>query len=345
MLSLPSQLLLRNLDLFESGKWAIVNPDDVHIFAEIESPNVIGLHQSYDVYTMAKNITAHQHHYGASFELNTSLDGVIIYLPKAKQHLDMLIQHMHGLLAMGGQLLVVGENKAGIKSVSKLLEKVGAVVNKIDSAKHCGLICVTKDIEPTLPFDIQKFGVIRQYDINGIELKVFSLPGVFGHKQFDPGTQLLLQQYAPKSDRLLNLKGQILDFACGTGIIGTYILKANAKTKLTMSDVSALATYCTKQTLKLNDVEAKVIDSDGMNEVEGTFDAVLSNPPFHTGIHTNYDITQSFISDAHKQTRPRGSLCIVANRFLPYAEVLSKQYFKSRTLLQTNKFSIYDAAK
>jgi 16S rRNA G1207 methylase RsmC len=36
---------------------------------------------------------------------------------------------------------------------------------------------------------------------------------------------------------------------------------------------------------------------------------------------------------------------IVANRFLPYADTLSKHYFKSQTVLQTNKFSIYEAAK
>jgi 16S rRNA (guanine1207-N2)-methyltransferase len=350
MLSLPSQLLMRNLDLFDNGQWAIVNPSDVHIFSEIESNNVVGLHQMFDMFQGASNIAKHKQYYAADFTAisalkENKLDGAVIYLPKAKQHLDLLIHQLNDLLKIGGQLLVVGENKAGIKSVGKLLEKLGSTVNKIDGAKHCGLICVTKENEASKAFNLESNGVIRTYSVNELPVKVFSLPGVFGHKQFDPGTQLLLSELAPKSDRLLALRGNILDFACGTGIIGTYLLKANSHVKLVMSDVSALATYCAKKTLELNEVEAQVIDSDGLDEVSGTFDAIVSNPPFHTGIKTNYDITQKFIVDAHKQTRPRGKLMIVANRFLPYADTLSKHYFKSQTVLQTNKFSIYEAAK
>ena len=112
-----------------------------------------------------------------------------------------------------------------------------------------------------------------------------------------------------------------------------------------MSDVSALAVYCAEQTLSLNSVEGKVIASDGMKQVDGTFDHVVSNPPFHTGVHTNYTITQQFIAQAHKQTRPRGTLDIVANKFLPYSEPMNAVYFRAKTLVSTNKFNIYEAAK
>lgn len=354
MLSLPSQLLLRNTDLFENGRWAIVNPSDADIFSELqgsgENVDLIGLHQFHDVYFQSENTSKFAQVFAASFcidELKDKqlLDGAVIYLPKAKQHLEMLIANLADLIKVGGKLLIVGENKAGIKSVGKLLERLGSTVNKIDGAKHCGLICVEIDTPNKTTFDIQRFGVVRTYSMNGEEVKVFSLPGVFGHKQFDPGTQLLLQQFEPRSDKLLNTKGLVLDFACGTGIIGTYLAKMNAKTKVVMSDVSALAVYCSKQTLELNGVEGKVIASDGMKQVDGTFDHIVSNPPFHTGIRNDYSITQQFITQAHKQTRPRGSLTIVANKFLPYSEVMDALYFRSKTIVSTNKFNIYEAAK
>ncbi|MBF7074200.1 methyltransferase [Glaciecola sp. MH2013] len=353
MLSLPSQLILRNESLFEEGRWALVNPTDADVFNELRDYNITGLHQFHDVYKQAENTSKFQQVFSASFNLEQikskeAFDGAIIYLPKAKQQLEMLIANLAELVKDGGQLLIVGENKAGIKSVSKLLEKVGENANKIDGAKHCGLVCVEVSaamVAKTKAFDIKKYGVKRTYSVNGQELTVFSLPGVFGHKQFDPGTQLLLQQFEPRSDKLLNMKGQVLDFACGTGIIGTYLAKMNAKIKITMSDVSALAVYCSEQTLKLNSVEGSVIASDGMKEVNLTFDHVISNPPFHTGVHTNYSITQQFIAQAHKQTRPRGSLNIVANKFLPYTEVLQATYFRAKTLVSTNKYNIYEAAK
>ncbi|MDT0583444.1 methyltransferase [Brumicola blandensis] len=352
MLSLPSQLILRNTDLFSAGHWALVNPTDCEIFAELREFTVTGLHQFHDVYSQSENTSKFQQVFAPSFNLeqlksNTPLNGAIIYLPKAKQQLEMLIANIAEMIVDGGQLLIVGENKAGIKSVGKLLEKVGENVNKIDGAKHCGLVCVEvkRPEKAAKPFDIKKYGVVRTYSVNGKELKVFSLPGVFGHKQFDPGTQLLLQQFEPRSDKLLNLKGQVLDFACGTGIIGTYLALMNQKVKVTMSDVSALAVYCAEQTLSLNSVEGKVIASDGMKQVDGTFDHVVSNPPFHTGVHTNYTITQQFIAQAHKQTRPRGTLDIVANKFLPYSEAMNAVYFRAKTLVSTNKFNIYEAAK
>ncbi|MFQ3250400.1 MAG: 16S rRNA (guanine1207-N2)-methyltransferase [Glaciecola sp.] len=354
MLSLPSQLLLRNTEIFENGKWAIVNPSDAAIFDELRDPSVdadiTGLHQFHDVYFQSENTSKFPQVFSASFSLDDlkdkqQLDGAVIYLPKAKQHLEMLIANLAELVKVGGKLMIVGENKAGIKSVGKLLERLGSTVNKIDGAKHCGLICVEIETPNSKPFDIKGFGVVRTYSVNGEEMKVFSLPGVFGHKQFDPGTQLLLAQFEPRSTKLLNMKGQVLDFACGTGIIGTYLAKLNAKVKLTMSDVSALAVYCTKQTLALNDVEGNVIASDGMKHVEGYFDHIISNPPFHTGIHNDYSITQQFIALAHKQTRARGTLDIVANKFLPYSEVMNGLYFRSKTLVSTNKYNIYEAAK
>ncbi|WP_412971321.1 methyltransferase [Glaciecola sp. MF2-115] len=354
MLSLPSQLLLRNTEIFENGKWAIVNPSDAAIFDELRDPSVdadiTGLHQFHDVYFQSENTSKFPQVFAASFSLDDlkdkqQLDGAVIYLPKAKQHLEMLIANLAELVKVGGKLMIVGENKAGIKSVGKLLERLGSTVNKIDGAKHCGLICVEIETPNAKPFDIKGFGVVRTYSVNGEEIKVFSLPGVFGHKQFDPGTQLLLAQFEPRSTKLLNMKGQVLDFACGTGIIGTYLAKLNAKVKLTMSDVSALAVYCTKQTLALNGVEGNVIASDGMKHVEGYFDHIISNPPFHTGIHNDYSITQQFIALAHKQTRARGTLDIVANKFLPYSEVMNGLYFRSKTLVSTNKYNIYEAAK
>ena len=354
MLSLPSQLLLRNTDIFESGKWAIVNPSDAAIFDELRDPSInfdiTGLHQFHDIYFQSENTSKFPQVFAASFSIDDlkdkqQLDGAVIFLPKAKQHLEMLIANMTDLVKVGGKLLIVGENKAGIKSVGKLLERVGSTVNKIDGAKHCGLICVEIETPNKSAFEIKQFGVIRKYLVNGQELKVFSLPGVFGHKQFDPGTQLLLAQFEPRSVKLVNMKGQVLDFACGTGIIGTYFAKLNTKVKVTMSDVSALAIYCTKQTLELNAVEGIVIASDGMKQVEGYFEHIVSNPPFHTGIRNDYTITQQFIAQAHKQTRPRGTLDIVANKFLPYSEVMSGLYFRSKTLVSTNKYNIYEAAK
>ncbi|MFC4701351.1 methyltransferase [Glaciecola siphonariae] len=345
MLSLPSQLLIRNKALFESGRWALVNPSDTAIFSELQG-DIIGLHQQFDSFKALHKIAPEKHVFSAAFDIlqvTEAFDGIVVYMPKAKQHLDMLLANMAHLIKPNGLLMVVGENKGGIKSVPKQLERIGVHVNKLDSAKHCGLIACTVE-SPLLSFDINSYGVERSYQVNHKTLKVFSLPGVFGHKQFDPGTQLLLQQFADP-ENLRKMRGKLYDFACGTGIIGSYFKMANTKLKVTMSDISALAIYCSKQTLLLNELEAEVIASDGMQELHSHFEHIVSNPPFHDGLKNEYGITQSFIKDAYAKSNRGSRLTIVANRFLPYPEHIEKTFFKFTTLCKTNKFCVYEGLK
>lgn len=349
MLSLPSQLLLRNREIFERGKWALVNAIDTYIYAELNA-NLMGLHQQFDTYKTMHAQQPNKHIFAAAFSLEQvgeAFDGIVIYMPKAKQHLDMLLANMTHLIKPNGRLLVVGENKGGIKSVPKQLEKYASTINKVDSAKHCALISCeisSNASQPKKAFDIDSFGVVRSYQVNALTLNVYSLPGVFGHKQFDPGTQLLLAQFA-QADELRKMRGKLYDFACGTGIIGSYFKKANPKLKVTMSDISALSVYCSKQTLALNELDAEVVASDGMQEIHQHFEHIVSNPPFHDGLKNNYAITQSFIQHAFNKANRGSRLTMVANRFLPYPEHIEKTFFKSATLCQTNKFSVYQGLK
>jgi 16S rRNA (guanine1207-N2)-methyltransferase len=345
MLSLPSQLLLRNRELFDSGKWALVNPTDTAIFNELKD-NVIGLHQMFDTYKALHASAPNHHVFSAGFskeQFQQPFDGIVIYMPKAKQHLDMLLANMAYLLRKDGLLMVVGENKGGIKSVSTQLEKFGGRINKLDTAKHCALVSCSVD-SPLPSFDINSYGVVRTYQVNALEMKVFSLPGVFGHKQFDPGTQLLLQQFA-QADELRKMRGKLYDFACGTGIIGSYFKQANPKLKVTMSDISALATHCSEKTLQLNQLEAEVVASNGMQEIHQHFEYIVSNPPFHDGLKNEYGVTQTFIKNAHAKGNRGSRLTMVANRFLPYPEHIESTFFKFTTLCKTNKFCVYQGIK
>ena len=94
-LSPQSQCLLRQKELFEKGRWLLVNPTDALVFNELPD-TVFGFHQYYDQYLMASNGQAERHSFGAtlfsedSFEGvsfdGTSFDGIVLYLPKAKKH-------------------------------------------------------------------------------------------------------------------------------------------------------------------------------------------------------------------------------------------------------------------
>lgn len=349
-MSLPSQVLLRNSELFETGNWAFINATEAEVFNQIDNPSIVGLHQYHHYFSDCERSASHAQFFSASFDLNTikqaPFDGVLIYLPKSKQQLEMLIHNAAHIVKPNSVVLVVGENKAGIKSVAKLLEKIGVNVNKIDSAKHCGLYAVSVET-PASSFDIDSYSITRTYNINDQALQVFSLPGVFGHKQLDPGTALLLEQFPP--EKLQGMKGELYDFACGTGVIACYASKyANKyhnRLKATMSDVSALAVYCATKTASLNEVQISIVACDGFVQQYKRFDHILSNPPFHDGMKNEYKITENFIKQAFSGSNPYANMTIVANRFLPYPDILDSVFKSYSELAGTNKFRVYSVVK
>ena len=249
----------------------------------------------------------------------------------------MLLANIASLIKPDGQLMVVGENKAGVKSVSKLMAEYGAQVNKIDAARHCSLFCV--HIAQTADtFDLAPYLSWQQFSVGGRSIELATLPGVFSHGELDMGTHLLLSE-CPTID-----SGSILDFACGCGVIGIFLAQNNPNVRVTMSDVNALALHCAKINCEKYNVDVQIIPSDGLSEIDGKFDGIYTNPPFHTGIDTDYGITERFIGEAKQHLKTKAPLVLVANRFLKYPDVFDKSFGGFKVIGQTGKFSLYQAS-
>ncbi|MEP1551303.1 MAG: methyltransferase [Paraglaciecola sp.] len=335
MLSAPSQLLMRSKEVFQTGKWLFVNPTDSHISTQLNNVELHVFHQYFDVYqNSCANGQQDKHLFAASYPTMDEFDGAVIYMPKSKEQAKMLIANIAACLKTGADLLLVGENKGGVKSASKMLEVVSSQVNKIDSARHCALFAAKID-KTIKPFELTQWQKTFDIEVAGIEYKICSLPGVFNHGSIDNGTSVLL------NSEIKVPNGRVLDFGCGAGVIGCFLGLKNPKAQIVMSDVSALAVYCSKESARLNDLEVEVVASNGLTEIKGKFSSVFTNPPFHTGIQTDYSVSESFISQVKQYLAADGTLNLVANKFLRYSELLEKR-FKMVTLIeQTTQFSVY----
>ncbi|TRY33882.1 16S rRNA (guanine(1207)-N(2))-methyltransferase RsmC [Aliiglaciecola sp. M165] len=334
MLSAPSQVILRNQDFFEQGNWLVANAPEAEIFTNLDRQRFSGFHQMFDVYQRCTNQAPEQRHeFAASITVKDAYDGAIIYMPKSKEHAQMLIQNMASCIKPDGLIYLVGENKSGIKSADKLFKQVATQVNKVDSARHCALYCA--QINKAVAFDLANWVTYRDITVAETTVSVAFLPGVFSAGELDPGTRLLLENL-PQT-----LKGDILDFACGAGIIGCFLAKKHENLQVTFCDVSALAIHATELTLEKNGFKGKVVPSNGLTNISQRFNHVFTNPPFHTGIHTNYDVTQDFIAGIKNHLEPNATLTLVANRFLPYPDQLKKSLGNVKTLAQTSKFNLY----
>jgi 16S rRNA (guanine1207-N2)-methyltransferase len=95
--------------------------------------------------------------------------------------------------------------------------------------------------------------------------------------------------------------------------------------RVTLADASAFALAAAARTFSINGFTAEaILPTDVFSDIEGRFDWIISNPPFHHGIGTNYDIVSAFIAQAPEHLHPGGTLLLVANHFLRYEPLMER---------------------
>lgn len=336
MLAPQSQVIVRNAELFTHGKWLLVNAPERAILREFPT-EYVSWQQTIDHHkqSVENEIFCAYPEPEATF---AELTGAIVYMPKNKVQLQCILHKVASLLASGQHIALVGHNKEGIKSADKVLAPFCSSVNKVDSAKHCALLVgVVKD--GIAPFSMQDYLSVQTYTLGDHSWQIAGLPGVFSQARIDEGSEFLLRNLPCK------MSGKILDFACGAGVIGTYIKQTMPNATMTLCDNSAIAIETAQRTLQLNNIQAQVIASNGLAKVEGQFQHIISNPPFHTGVKTDYGIADKFIEQSKQHLAKGGELRIVANRFLPYPDILEACFGNVQTIARNNKFSVYASIK
>ncbi len=264
---------------------------------------------------------------------------VILILPREKDRLAMMLHALSSWMPQDARLWLVGENHSGIKSAGKHLAGYFGNVARLDNARHCGLYEATEPVSDK-PFQLADYEQCWTVTFAGKTIDVVSLPGVFAHGRLDNGSRLLL-----KCLESLDPAGKILDFACGSGVIAAALLAAGNRADLTLLDVSALAIESSRLTLARNGLKAALLPSDGLAEVVGKFDWIVSNPPFHRGVSNDLEIAAQFFSRAGTFLAERGRIVIVCNRHLPYASWLQKHFEQVERLDENNEFMIIQAGK
>jgi 16S rRNA G1207 methylase RsmC len=76
-----------------------------------------------------------------------------------------------------------------------------------------------------------------------------------------------------------------------------------------------------------------------------TYDAILMNPPFHTGQHADVDLGRAFLSVAAASLKRNGKLLLVANRQLPYEPLLDSLRLAWRKVAEDGTYKVIFADK
>ncbi len=73
---------------------------------------------------------------------------------------------------------------------------------------------------------------------------------------------------------------RVLDLGCGSGVIGITLKKKRPQLDVTMLDISPSALEVAKENAKELNANVTFMESDMFQKVEGTFDVIISNPPY-----------------------------------------------------------------
>ncbi|MGQ0286737.1 16S rRNA (guanine(1207)-N(2))-methyltransferase RsmC [Pasteurellaceae bacterium 22721_9_1] len=328
MISAESQVLERHLSFFEQKKVLFAGGvrDDFPFKPALNA-------QSVKIWSWYFDYARTQSAVDFSVLCDSQADMIVFYWTKNKQEVQFQLMQLLANASENQEMLIVGENRCGVRSVEKMLAPFGDIA-KIDSARRCGLYHFCLKNKPH--FDLQDYW--KTYSHPQLQpLSIYSLPGVFSADELDGGTALLLTTL----DR--QIRGKVLDLGCGAGVIGAMIKHKYPKVTLTMTDIHAMAVASAQETLRQNKLEGKVLASDVFSEldVQNKFDLIISNPPFHDGIDTAYQAVTNLIEQAKWYLNSGGELRIVANSFLPYPDLLDRYFGSHQVLAQNNKFKVY----
>ena len=76
------------------------------------------------------------------------------------------------------------------------------------------------------------------------------------------------------------------------------------------------------------------------------YDVIVSNPPFHAhGREGRPDIGRAFIAAAAAALKPGGALWLVANRHLPYEDVLDARFGEVSEVASSGAFKVIHAVR
>ncbi|WP_047281300.1 class I SAM-dependent methyltransferase [Pseudomonas lundensis] len=327
-----SEVLLRQPDYFQ-GEVLLVGlpPDDV--LGRL--PNAHGWCWHAGDQAALEARFAGRVHFGVDVPAR-AFNTAVLYLPKSKELSDYVLKAVAARLP-NADVFLVGEKKGGIEGASKQLIPFGKP-RKLDSARHCQLWQVTVVNAPQAPVLAD---LAQHYELALEEgpLNVVSLPGVFSHGRLDRGSALLLEHL----DKLPS--GHVLDFGCGAGVLGAAVKRRYPHNSVTLLDVDAFATASSRLTLAANGLDAEVICADGIDAAPMELNTILSNPPFHVGVHTDYHATENLLQKSVKHLKKGGELRIVANSFLRYQPLIEEQFGACTVKAEGQGFRIYSAKR
>ncbi|GAA0777342.1 class I SAM-dependent methyltransferase [Roseibium denhamense] len=272
---------------------------------------------------------------------DTGFDAVLVLPGRQRQEARAQLARAVAKCRDGGTLIACAPNSEGAKTLESDLAALLGPVDKLSKNKCRAVwgLVQKANLDQDLLAEWLELDAVRPV----LDGAYVSRPGVFAWDRIDPASRLL-------ADNLpLDLKGRGADLGAGFGFLSRAVLERSAnvaamdlyeaeKRALDLASEN-LAAFKGKKTLN-------GIWSDVTKGLEGPYDFIVSNPPFHqTGKADRADVGQGFIRAAAGGLRPGGVFYMVANRHLPYEHTLKEVFASVDMLADEGGYKVLKAVK
>lgn len=242
---------------------------------------------------------------GVALGPDTTADAVA-YAPTGYTPIDVARQRIADSLAAlcpGGTCYVAAARDAGRSRFEDTLEALAADVDTVASRDGAAVLAATRPHA----FDPPTFVEPRTLTptVDGVDLELVSVPGLFAAAALDHGTRLLCETASVPAG------ARVLDCCCGYGAIGAYAaatVPSATDSEVVLTDDDRVATACAERSLDRTGVEATVHTADCTDATDAeSIDLALVNPPTHAGAEVLHDL----FSGIHAALVPGGECALV----------------------------------
>lgn len=264
---------------------------------------------------------------------------VLVLPPRQRDEARALFARALALCAPGGRVVACQHNDEGARSGEADLTALAGLGGSL-TKNHCRVFWTAPldgSHDATLAARWEALDVPRAI-LGG---RFQSRPGVFAWDRIDPASRLLVE-HLPS-----DFAGVGADLGAGWGYLSAEVLDTCPQvTRMDLFEAEGRALALARQNLAGAGARAAFHWADVTAGIEGRYDFIVSNPPFHTTNRAGRpDIGQAFIAVAARVLRPGGRLLVVANRHLPYEQVLSDGFGQVLVLAERDGFKLVSAVK
>lgn len=268
-----------------------------------------------------------------------AVDAALIRLPKGRDAQEMVFHAAASRVRPGGHLVLYGANDEGIRSMPKRMRRLFGDADTLDARKHCRVILSTRPAElDGLKATLAEWATRWTLEWDGAARSWLSYPGMFAHGRLDDGTKLLLKTL-PELER----PWRILDYGCGTGVIGAVVLGRCPGVTMDLLDIDALAVAAARENVP---GARRVLLGDSLDAASGEpYQLILSNPPIHAGKGEDHSALERLIAQAPARLSRNGALQMVVQKRVDVRPMLEPSFREVTLVRENSRFRIWRAAK